>query len=279
MRRRALAVLATATAALVTAASAAAATVTVTPAHMNGWAAVNDTCGGASTGSVSFVSGPATPPAGSGSAKFTVGANGDSYPTLRTDDYNGVKLSDLTALDYWTYVSSAPGSQAAYLDLYVDWNGDNVQDDTITFEPVYNGTVTPNTWQHWNALTGNWWSDAMGGPPPFFTLSTYGHPNATILGGSDENFVLAAGCGGTAWTNFVGNADKLTIGVNGSNTTYDFEPTVGPPTNKNQCKHGGWKDFNNPSFKNQGQCVSHVNHGGKHDNGKHHGKGHKGKKK
>jgi hypothetical protein len=40
---------------------------------------------------------------------------------------------------------------------------------------------------------------------------------------------------------------------------------VGPPTSKDVCKHGGWKTFNNPSFKNQGQCVSFVaSHGRKH---------------
>jgi len=27
---------------------------------------------------------------------------------------------------------------------------------------------------------------------------------------------------------------------------------------KNQCKKNGWKKFNNPSFKNQGDCVSYV---------------------
>lgn len=33
---------------------------------------------------------------------------------------------------------------------------------------------------------------------------------------------------------------------------------IGPPTDKKQCKNGGWKTFNNPSFKNQGSCVSFV---------------------
>ena len=27
------------------------------------------------------------------------------------------------------------------------------------------------------------------------------------------------------------------------------------------CKKGGWKDFTNPSFKNQGQCVKFLVHG------------------
>ena len=32
------------------------------------------------------------------------------------------------------------------------------------------------------------------------------------------------------------------------------------PTNVSQCKKGGWMNYTNPSFKNQGQCVSYVNH-------------------
>ncbi len=35
-------------------------------------------------------------------------------------------------------------------------------------------------------------------------------------------------------------------------------PPVITPTMKSQCKKGGWKTFTNPSFKNQGQCVSSV---------------------
>lgn len=40
-------------------------------------------------------------------------------------------------------------------------------------------------------------------------------------------------------------------------------PLVGPPTNKDQCMKDGWKTFNDPSFKNQGDCVSYVATGGK----------------
>jgi hypothetical protein len=39
--------------------------------------------------------------------------------------------------------------------------------------------------------------------------------------------------------------------------------TVGPPTNANQCKKDGWKAFNNPPFKNQGDCTSFVSSKGK----------------
>ncbi len=36
-------------------------------------------------------------------------------------------------------------------------------------------------------------------------------------------------------------------------------PPAPTPTNKDMCKNGGWMNFTNPSFKNQGQCVSYTN--------------------
>jgi len=39
-------------------------------------------------------------------------------------------------------------------------------------------------------------------------------------------------------------------------------PQIGPPTNKDQCKNGGWQTFNTPrTFKNQGDCIQYVNTG------------------
>ena len=34
-----------------------------------------------------------------------------------------------------------------------------------------------------------------------------------------------------------------------------------PPTNKDQCKKGGWASFDNPAFRNQGDCIQYVNTG------------------
>jgi len=36
-------------------------------------------------------------------------------------------------------------------------------------------------------------------------------------------------------------------------------PVVGPPATKDACKNGAWQVQNNPSFKNQGDCVSYFN--------------------
>ncbi len=56
--------------------------------------------------------------------------------------------------------------------------------------------------------------------------------------------------------------------VTAENTSLVGDPTsiypvivVGTtPTDKAQCKNDGWKTFTNPSFKNQGLCVSYANH-------------------
>jgi hypothetical protein len=36
---------------------------------------------------------------------------------------------------------------------------------------------------------------------------------------------------------------------------------VGPPVSKDQCKKDVWKTFNNPTFKNEGDCLSYTNNG------------------
>ena len=37
---------------------------------------------------------------------------------------------------------------------------------------------------------------------------------------------------------------------------YDFEPAVGPPTDKDDCKRGGWQELQQPGgSRNQGECV------------------------
>jgi len=57
--------------------------------------------------------------------------------------------------------------------------------------------------------------------------------------------------------------DNVTI----NNTTFTFTTQMpgGGPADKEDCKNGGWKTFTNPTFKNQGQCVSSVVSNRDHD--------------
>ena len=40
-----------------------------------------------------------------------------------------------------------------------------------------------------------------------------------------------------------------------------FVATGPAPASKDQCKNGGWQQFDNPHFKNQGDCIQFVNTG------------------
>jgi len=61
-----------------------------------------------------------------------------------------------------------------------------------------------------------------------------------------------------------GTADVSNITVNGQVEV----PTVGP-AGKDQCKHGGWRNFTSPVFKNQGSCVSWFEHHSHHGHNGH----------
>jgi YVTN family beta-propeller protein len=57
-------------------------------------------------------------------------------------------------------------------------------------------------------------------------------------------------------------AATVAVGVNPVGAAISLG--IGPPTNEEQCKNGGWKVFTIPQkFKNQGDCVSFVNMGKK----------------
>jgi hypothetical protein len=43
--------------------------------------------------------------------------------------------------------------------------------------------------------------------------------------------------------------------VNFNGTTYDFELMLYAASTKDECKNGGWMNFQ-AGYKNQGQCVS-----------------------
>ncbi len=156
--------------------------------------------------------------------------------------------------------------------MVIDFNGPDVTGgfSTLVFEPVYNttqATVVNDQWQNWTA-DGQWRvvvDQAIGGTCAGATATcdktwdeiVANNPEATVLGGVGVN----QGSGNPGLTT---NVDAFTFDA----TTYDFErikdldgdgiPDTTPPTDKDQCKKDGYKSFNNPSFKNQGQCVSYV---------------------
>ncbi|HKY05766.1 MAG TPA: LamG domain-containing protein, partial [Blastocatellia bacterium] len=228
---------------------AAVAFIPVTPDNLNGWVQAHSHCsGGMSTGSQEFVEGPATPPLNEGSLRFTIGADGDSFETIRTPDFNGTRIDDLTLLTYSTYVTNFNDEQAPYLLLSVDEDGDNVSNALWFFEPVYQdatffpsnpqANVVEGAWQTWDALNGGWYSSSgLAGSGPGTNVKSIAQllaaaPNARLAPTGTGSIRIATGCGGAAWANFDGNVDALMVGTDSESemlpdnvTTYDFEPT------------------------------------------------------
>lgn len=252
-------------------AHAAAATVVVTPGNMQGWAFFDDNGNG---GSGSMVSGPATPPAGAGSAELSLTAANQGY-ALGNGGFSGTRLADLTSLGYSTYVQQGNDTVAPALQLNIDTDLTDVHvgwQGRLVYEPYYTHAVTDGVWQTWNTLdnaeagnVGNWWfSDAGAAATSGCTqakpctwnevLTVY--PNAGI---NTQHPGIVFKVGSNWAVPFTGNVDAFTIGTATDTTMYDFEPTL-QPADKSSCKDGGWQGFNTPTFPNQGQCVAWVEH-------------------
>lgn len=220
------------------------------------------------TSTGAFVTGPGNPPLGVGSFQMGTALATDKG-TLFNYDHVGTRLADITALSYATYrdpASTAPAVQLPSMNIEVDYNGPAVVGGytSLVFEPVYNpsqGAIQSGVWQTWNGIPGIWWStrpiNGCATPPCYQSWNDIvaANPDATILGGFGVN--QGSGSGG-----LIAATDALAIRHNGTTWTYNFEPFRTPLT-KDDCKNGGWQNLraaDGSSFKNQGDCVSYVNH-------------------
>lgn len=221
----------------------------------------------ASPGTATFRNGPGTPPLGTGSIEFST-----PLPTSKVYMFNfdhvGAAISGVDAMSYWTYRTAGTGQQVTALNMQVDANGAAPGGfTTLVFEPVYNptqGAVVNGTWQHWDAYQGGnaiWWSTRpIAGVCAFSCYVTWNqivaaNPNAVIVGGFGFNQ-------GSGNPGLIAADDALTLGINGTTTTWNFELYRTPQT-KDDCKKGGWQTVTRSDgtpFKNQGDCVSYTNH-------------------
>jgi hypothetical protein len=244
---------------------AKASVVVVTPTSMGSWAFANmdgnNIVGANPTGSGGMVVGPATPPIGIGSANLATGngtIGGDGSENLSTTGYSGTQLSSLTTLTYSTYDTVNNTQQFPVLEIEIATGlaGSDAYDQ-LFFEPPYQTPTTGNpslpnqgataldTWQSWNVLSGGLWDNqgiAGCGSPGSGVASLSSCISAIETLGGDPTIVNTrgpgslenVGLGGLIFfvgeTNptdqFNGNVDDFTIGVSGSDTTYDFDPTA-----------------------------------------------------
>ena len=230
-----------------------------------------------------FESGPSSPPEGTGSLQLTTTA-GSEKVFLYNYDHVGTPLADIDVVEYSTYRTAGSAQQVTALNVQIDYNGaDPGGFATLVYEPVYNtgpGGVTNDVWQTWDADAGIWWSTQPINGQCAGATSACDKTWAEIQANNQNAIILAVGVNqGSGNPGLIANVDAFVFGE----TTYDFEfirdtdgdgdglgtacddangdgiDDTDPPTNKDQCKNGGYATFNNPSFRNQGQCVSYVN--------------------
>lgn len=283
MLRRSLACIAAATAALALGglagpASAAGGTVTVTenslaatpyPATPGAGDAdwyTEDTRPGGSAAFVTDFGAPAG--LGTGALELSTDATNSAKVQLMNHQFLGTPLADVTALGYWTYqaAGNVPSADASY-QVPVDLDGDlaTTADRTVlVYEPYWNGTVVPSTWQQWDVAAGRFWSSRTAGGlvsgaggPPFYTVSDV----LTVAPGA---VVLGLGVNvGSYNPSYQVAVDGVSFGTAAGTTTFDFEHYLAP-TSMDQCKNGGWQSgFAPGQFRNQGDCVSFVASGGR----------------
>lgn len=241
---------------------AIAATTTVNPSSLDGWSTADTRPGG----TVNFVNDP-TSPYGSGALQLKTDSTNAAKAQFLNGDEAGTALSDVTELSYYTKQNSASFSAGLpSFQLAIDTDGtigDGLGFTTLVYEPYNNfgnAAVQNNTWQQWDVDAGTFWSSrsvggltAGAGGPPFYSIQQ-------VLALNPNAVVVAFGVNiGT----FNPIYDVETDGVVFNGTVYDFEAS---PSKKDDCKNDGWKLFSNPSFKNQGACVSYVASAGKTSN-------------
>ena len=245
---------------------AASSTVTVTQQNQQGWSTSDTRPGGA----VNFIT-DTTSPAPNGALQLTT----DATTTSKAQYLHATNtpLMNVNSLSYYTKNASATSliADASYqlpvcllgtVPPSTSYPSGCVGFTTLVFEPYYNGTVTPGTWQQWDVSAGKLWSSRTvssgncsvvngGGGAPFYSLATLktACPNAVVAG-----FGVNIGSNNASY-----NVETDLVNFNG--TTYDFQ-VAQVPTNKDQCKKDGYKVLTDDSavaFKNQGSCISYFN--------------------
>ncbi|MFL6155667.1 MAG: Calx-beta domain-containing protein [Marmoricola sp.] len=223
--------------------------VTVDPAHDGGWkhqAYDNDVY---LTSNQTLVDGPATPPLGGGSLRFSLSSaeNADRVELFRTTQYDGTLLRDVRAISYSTYQRGNAGNdtpqQPVYLRFSLDNDDNGTTDDTLFFFPANNGTVQQSTWQTWNAADGVWGVNGDPGPADSVSIDDYlvAHPDARIVVNGDAGapeqprggVAFLVGGGGAGQMNGTYYLDNIAISradaASGHTVTgkrFDLEPTA-----------------------------------------------------
>jgi hypothetical protein len=183
-----------------------------------------------------FVSGPATPPEGTGSAQISV--TGDQRYNLVNSSFGGTLLADITSFAFSTYNPSAgnggSSNRTGYVNFNVSFDGSLSFQSRLSFLPGNNGTVVQDSWQEWDVLgdgttlwvwegysgNGNQWPDGNTSNTRTWNDILSSFPDIEM-----HSFFpfLSVRVGSPYPDGYTENIDAFKFGVNGIDQTFDFE--------------------------------------------------------
>ncbi len=172
-------------------------------------------------------------------------------------------IADVNSISYDFMIGSGGDSldkDHFYMNVYANFG---VSDDNKFYDCRYNVVPTTGSTSSFTTVTFD--------PTQAYPVTTRGGASASPFtcpavpadmdllsaGSNIRMFALNVGDTSASDTGLDGYLDNVVVNVDSGVTTYDFEPLL-TVTDKQDCKKGGWTNFNSPSFKNQGQCVSFV---------------------
>lgn len=185
----------------------------------------------AGTETGAFVTGPATPPLGTGSLRLATPAGGEKV-ALFNYDHIGTPLSTIETLSYHTYKAVGVATVAfPSINIQIDVNGGSLgagEFRTLVWEPYQQPGFVDATgvWVSRDAIAGGdgkWWVTGAGiagacgqASPCTWSTIVASIPTATIVGGFGVNQ-------GSGNPGLDASVDALRIGYGGNTVTYDFE--------------------------------------------------------
>lgn len=189
-----------------------------------------------------------------------INSNGSFETGVAPGVFTQLLAGNSTSIDDWTVVSGSIDYIGTYWvssdgNRSLDLTGSNGQPGAVSQTLA---TVTGHTYVITFDLAGN----PAGGPvvktlevdagdtPTTYTFDTTGR-TLTNMGWTEETFTFTATGVSTTLT-----FTSLDPGFYGP--ALDNVVATDVLTDKNQCKNDGWMTYANPSFRNQGDCVSYI---------------------
>lgn len=179
------------------------------------------------------------------------------------ENFVNTPITDVTSISYDFMIGPHGAStqeEQFYMSVYANFG---ISDDLKYYDCRYSVVPTVGSKDGFTTVTFD--------PNQAYPVTTRGGASASPYtcpavpaamnllspGSNIRMFALNVGDTSTSDTGLDGYFDKVVVSTTAGTTISDFEPVL-TPEDKDECKKNGWKGFNHPYFKNQGECVSHV---------------------